>query len=370
MSAPGVKVTYQFQHKTLFLSAELTIDFLRDGGRDLLKETEKYDRNELEIDLSGVTRIDSSGVAFLRYLTREVNQLHKIPVEIVNIPAELLPVMETFAEVDSGKSLIPEHPGLFERIGESAFRFYQDILRDYVYLMADLFYWTFIDLFSRKAHRKGELVNQGVLIGVNAVPIIGLISFMIGLVLALQSAAQLRQFGANVFIADLTVIAMTREMGPLLTAIMIAGRSGSAIASEIATMKVTEEIDALSTMALNPIRYIVVPKMHASILTLPFLTIIADVLGIMGGMTVAYFYLDIQFPVFYNRMVDVLFFKDLFTGFLKSLVFAGLIVQTASYFGFHVTGGAEGVGRSTTSAVVASIFLVILADSALGLIFY
>ena len=163
---------------------------------------------------------------------------------------------------------------------------------------------------------------------------------------------------------------MMREMGPLITAILVAGRSGSAIASEIATMKVTEELDALTTMGLNPIRFIVVPKMHAAICTIPFLTILANILGITGGVVVAYLYLDISPAMFFSRMEAVLYFRDIITGLIKSLIFAAVIVLTGSYFGFQVRGGAEGVGRVTTSAVVIAISIVILADSLLGLIFY
>jgi phospholipid/cholesterol/gamma-HCH transport system permease protein len=260
---------------------------------------------------------------------------------------------------------------MLEKIGAHVFHFINASLRDYIYLLADLSYWSFVDfLKGKKAHRKGEVVNQAVLIGANAVPIIGLISLLIGLVLALQSAAQLRQFGANIFMVDLIVIAMTREMGPLITAIMIAGRSGSAIASEVGTMVITEEVDAIKSMALNPVRYMVVPKMHASVFTLPFLTILADFMGILGGMIVSYYYLDLSVITFYNRMSTVLFSNDIFIGTFKSVIFAIIIVQTGSYYGFHVKGGPEAVGRNTTAAVVTSIFLVILADSMIGLIFY
>jgi phospholipid/cholesterol/gamma-HCH transport system permease protein len=207
-------------------------------------------------------------------------------------------------------------------------------------------------------------------IGVNAVYIVGAMSFIIGLVLALQSAAQLRNFGANIFIVDLTVIAMMREMGPLITAILVAGRSGSSIAAEVATMKVTSELDALKTMALNPIRFVIIPKMYGSFVTMPFLTIIADVLGILGGMLIAYFYLDITPVVFINRMGESLYNRDILIGIFKSLIFAGLIVLTGSFFGLRVTEGAEGVGKVTTLAVVVAIALVIVADSILGLIFY
>ena len=135
-------------------------------------------------------------------------------------------------------------------------------------------------------------------------------------------------------------------------------------------MKVTSELDALTTMALNPIRFVIVPKMHGALFTIPLLTILADVFGIIGGMVVAYFYLDIAPLVFYNRMGESLFIRDILTGFIKSFVFASLVVSTGSYFGYQVKEGAEGVGKVTTLAVVVAISLVIIADSILGLIFY
>jgi phospholipid/cholesterol/gamma-HCH transport system permease protein len=166
------------------------------------------------------------------------------------------------------------------------------------------------------------------------------------------------------------VIAMMREMGPLITAIILAGRSGSAIAAEISTMKVTSELDALETMALNPVRFVTVPKMHGGLVTVPFLTILADVMGIIGGLLVAYTYLDITPTVFINRMGDALKNRDIIIGIFKSLVFISIVVLTGSFFGFQVKRGAEGVGKMTTKAVVVAITLVIIADSILGLIFY
>jgi phospholipid/cholesterol/gamma-HCH transport system permease protein len=279
-------------------------------------------------------------------------------------------IIDTFSAKESPKDDTIERTGLFERIGRKSYEFQKNYIMDYIFLMADLAFWTVGGLINKKAQRKGEVVNQAISIGVNAFPLIALISFLIGLVLALQSAAQLRQFGANIFIVDLVVIAMAAEMGPLLTAVMIAGRSGSAIASEIASMKVAEELDALTTMGINPVQYLVAPKMQASIFTLPFLTMISNIFGIFGGMVVAYFYLDISFASFYFRMTDALLARDIMTGIIKSLVFAGIIVQTSAFYGLHVEGGAVGVGKFTTKAVVTSIFFVIIADSALGLLFY
>jgi phospholipid/cholesterol/gamma-HCH transport system permease protein len=165
-------------------------------------------------------------------------------------------------------------------------------------------------------------------------------------------------------------MAMMSQMGPLITAILVAGRSGSAIAAEIATMKVTSELDALQTMGLDPVRFVVVPKFYAALLTLPFLVIISSLAGIVGGAVAGYVYLDITAEVFINRMINVMSNKYLITGFIKSQVYASLVVLTGSYFGFMVDRGAEGVGKATTAAVVVTISLVIIADSIMGLLFY
>ncbi len=159
-------------------------------------------------------------------------------------------------------------------------------------------------------------------------------------------------------------------MGPLITAILVAGRSGSAIAAEIATMKVTAELDALKTMGLNPNRFVVVPKLYACMLTMPFLIVFANVAGIFGGGVAANIYLDITPEIFINRMMDIARNKELWIALVKSQVYAALIVLTGSFYGFRVERGAEGVGKVTTMAVVASITLVILADSIIGVIFY
>jgi len=369
-SSQYTSIDYRIEGNVLHLLQSLTIieiDLDRDA---LLRLLMTYKEEVLQIDLSHLNVIDSTGVAYLQHIAHIFKEKNQI-VELVNIPEKIQKNIETFSASLPKKQDQSEKENIFEKIGDHSYHFFNIVLRNYIYLMADLLYWSVVDFFTKeKSHRKGEVINQSVLIGVNAVPIIGLISLLIGFVLALQSAAQLRQFGANIFMVDLIVIAMTREMGPLITAIMIAGRSGSAIASEVGTMVITEEVDALKSMALDPVRYVVVPKMHASVFTLPFLTILADFMGIIGGMIVSYFYLDLSIMTFYNRMSTALFSKDIFIGALKSIIFAIIIVQTGSYYGFHVKGGSEAVGRYTTAAVVTSIFLVILADSILGLIFY
>lgn len=361
--------SYKLENDILYFEQHFILQTVDEYLPRLLLLIQRYSRKNLQFDLSRLGQIDSAGVVALHHLQQQAGQKN-IRVEIVEASSEIQKTIEAFSLLEDKDDLQEKIPALWDRFGEKAYRFFSTDIPEFFFLLADITYWTFMDLFRSRAHRKGEFVNQSVLIGVNALPIVALISFLIGLVLALQSAQQLRQFGANMFVVDLLVIAMTREMGPLLTAIMIAGRSGSAITSEIATMSVTEEIDALKTMALSPLRYIVIPKMYASLFTLPLLTIFADICGILGGMLIGNIYLDLSINIFYNRTVEVLYLQDIITGIIKSNVFAGIIVVTGSFYGFRVKGGSEEVGRATTQAVVTAIFLVILADSILGLIFY
>jgi phospholipid/cholesterol/gamma-HCH transport system permease protein len=237
-------------------------------------------------------------------------------------------------------------------------------------LILDSLYWTFVAPFAGKGLRVGNTFEEMVKVGVNAVPIVALISFSIGLIVAMQSAYQLQHFGAMIFTADLVAVAQTRELGPLMTAIVVAGRSGSGIAAEIGTMKVGEEIDALRSMGFNPVKFLVVPKLLALAIMVPCLNLLADLIGIGGGILMGVVNLDLGFARYLNRTLDALAMKDIITGLIKSVVFAQLIGITGCYMGFIVEGGAEGVGRRTTQSVVVSIFLIILADAVFTALFY
>ncbi len=240
-----------------------------------------------------------------------------------------------------------------------------------VALTKNALYWTFVAPVKGKGGvRWKATINQMVLIGYNAIPIVATICFFVGLIMAMQAAYQLERFGASIYVADLVGVSMTRELGPLLTAIIVAGRSGSAIAAEIGTMKVNEEIDALQTMGFNPVRFLVVPKLLALLVVLPCLVLIADLVGILGGFFLAIFNLDISFIRYFNQTAEALVMKDLITGLVKTFFFATIIAQVGSYQGLIVEGGAEGVGKSTTSSVVTSIFLIIIADLITTMIFY
>jgi phospholipid/cholesterol/gamma-HCH transport system permease protein len=205
--------------------------------------------------------------------------------------------------------------------------------------------------------------------GFDALPITGLLVFLMGIVIAYQGATQLRRYGANIFVADLVGLAMLRELSPLLTAIIVAGRSGSAYAAQIGTMKVTEEVDALRTVGIPPLDQLVLPKLAALTIALPLLTVYADILGVAGGMVMARSELDVGFPDFMDRLQRALYLSDFLVGIGKAPVFAAIISVIGCFQGFQVAGDAESVGRRTTVSVVQSIFLVIVADALFSVIF-
>ena len=205
--------------------------------------------------------------------------------------------------------------------------------------------------------------------GFDALPIVGLLSFLMGVVIAYQGADQLQRFGANIFIVDLVSLSMLRELSPLMTAIIVAGRSGSAYAAQIGTMKVTEEIDALRTIGIGPIELLVLPKMLALIIALPLLTLYADITGVLGGMIMASSKLGVSFDVFLDRIGNAVSLSSFLTGIGKAPVFAAIISFVGCFQGFQVGGSADSVGRQTTVSVVQSIFLVILADALFSVVF-
>ena len=205
--------------------------------------------------------------------------------------------------------------------------------------------------------------------GFDALPIVGLLSFLLGIVVAYQGADQLRQYGANIFVADLVGLSMLREFAPLITAIIIAGRSGSAYAAQIGTMAVTEEIDAMRTLGIPPLELLVLPKILALLIALPLLTVFADVLGVTGGMIMAHAQLDVGYGEFLDRFVKAVSVTAYLIGICKAPVFAAIIAVVGCFQGFRTKGGADSVGRQTTRAVVQSTFLVIVADAVFSVAF-
>jgi phospholipid/cholesterol/gamma-HCH transport system permease protein len=237
-------------------------------------------------------------------------------------------------------------------------------------LIVDTLNWTFVQPLRGKGLRVRSAVLHFVQFGVNSLPIVGLISFLIGAIMAMQSAYQLARFGATQYIANLVGVAAIRELAPLMTAILLAGRSGSAITAEIGTMKVAEEIDALEVMGINPTKFLVIPKFLAMLFAIPCLTVLATFIMILGGYALSVGVLHVDSGVYLSNTGHALSMKDFATGFTKSVFFAVVICLVGVYRGFQVEGGAEGVGRMTTSSVVTSIFLIIIVDLVFTALFF
>ncbi|MBI94472.1 MAG: ABC transporter [Gemmatimonadaceae bacterium] len=368
----------------LRVSGALTVASVADADAELRRLLLTNPVSDLRIDLSTVDRIDTGGAVWVRRLPVVAATLGR-QIEVGHLPESLLGFYEAVAkastevvvesESESGaeaqepKQIEETAEDLLGRVGDRAFRDVSAALQ-FLYVMSDLTWATFTSLFQQRGMRRGSFVEQASIIGAQGLTIVTLVLFLVGGVSTLQAAAQLRQFGANVLVADLLAIGITRELGPLMTAIMIAGRSGSAFAAEIATMKFTEEIDALRTMAIDPLKLVAVPKMWAMLLSVPLLTIMADFVGLLGGTVTGVLSLDISPATFFNRATNALLLKDIITGLIKSLSFAWVITIISVFRGLQFRGGAAGVGNATTSAVVSSIFAIIVLDLTWGLIFY
>ncbi len=235
--------------------------------------------------------------------------------------------------------------------------------------IAGLFLATMKSLFTSSL-RWRETLEQMQKVGVKSLPLVFLTAIFTGMVLALQSAYQLKKFSALQFTADLVSLSITRELGPVLTAMVVAGRVGAGMTAELGTMKVTEQIDALKSLASDPVRYLVVPRVVACFFMLFILTVYADFIGIVGGYIVSVFKLGIASDQYINRLFVALFPKDVFTGLIKAFVF-GLVISTVGcYFGFKARGGAEGVGLATTLSVVVSLITIIALDCFFTAVFY
>jgi len=221
-----------------------------------------------------------------------------------------------------------------------------------------------------KRGRWRTAISQMATVGVDALPTVAVMSLCAGFILAMQAGAELRSFGALQYVMDTVAIGFTRELGPLLTAFVVGGRSGSAFSAEIGTMVVTSEIDALRTMAVDPNEFVLAPKFVATIITVPCLTVMSNAFGMLAGWGFMFISSKTTLPMFLRYCAESIELRDVFTGVLKSLVFATIIVNVGCMEGFRTRGGPDAVGRSATSAVVKSTFLIILADVFFTAIFY
>jgi phospholipid/cholesterol/gamma-HCH transport system permease protein len=282
-------------------------------------------------------------------------------------------VQQAFTGLDASMlndgTILAEDLSPVEEVGEQTLEL-MNAARRLLDLIGELAYWLVIAPWRGKGMKWDRTLEQITKIGIEGIPIVTFLSFLIGAVLALNSASQLRQFGAAIYIANLVGVSMTREMAPLITAIIVSGRSGAAITAELGTMVVSEEVDAMRTMALSPGRFLLLPRVLGLLCAVPCLTMLSNLAGIFGGYWVGVILLGLGSRNYLQQTAQALLISDLVTGMVKSVVFAFLIGLVSCYRGLYVQGGAEGVGTNTTASVVTSIVLCILADAVFTTIFF
>lgn len=324
--------------------------------------------NDLVFDCSAVSSLDTVG-AWLLHRTMQTLQQRGKNIRLDGLRPEFDALLQLVASRSAHAEPAPsQKTGLLEHIGRRVWR-NLEALPDMLAFVGESAVALLRSLAQPRRIRWRAILYNLQSAGFEAMPIVGLLTFLMGVVISYQGSDQLQRFGADIFIVDLVGLSMVRELAPLLTAIIIAGRSGSAYAAQIGTMKITEEIDALRTIGIGAQELLVLPKMLALIIALPLLTVFADMAGIFGGMVMAYSRLDISFIVFLNRLDDAVSLSSFLVGIAKAPVFAAIIALTGCFQGFRVGGSADSVGQQTTVSVVQSIFLVILADALFSIVF-
>jgi phospholipid/cholesterol/gamma-HCH transport system permease protein len=326
------------------------------------------DRRRVCFDLSKVETLDGGATGLLLALKHDLDAAG-IPAEIIGAHDGVQRMLDLYGGHPPRPSLRspPTHIGILDQIGRDALSLFAE--------SRSLDYLGDVALATTAAVRNPGSINWPDVwrvmerAGADAVPIVALLTFLVGLVTGFQAAIQLKQFGANIFVADLVALSITRELGPLMTAIIVAGRSGAAFAAELGTMRVSEEVDALVTLGLDPYRFLVLPRVLALLVVTPLLTFLADLCGILGGLLVALITLDLTASSFLRETRSALELWDIGSGLVKSVAFGLVLALIACQRGLATKGGAEGVGRAATSAVVTSLFALVLMDALFTILF-
>ena len=321
------------------------------------------------VDASGIEYCDGSGIAWLVHL-RQQQAARGAQFEIRGLHARF---QELLNDAVTGAALMSSVPvavsrSFTEQIGRAVCDIFVDLAR-VISFVGELFVAMIYATHHPRRVRWRDTLKIAEALGVDALPIIMLIGFLMGLIMAFQAAVPLGQFGAQIFVANLIGLAILRELGPLMTAIVLAGRSGSAFAAELGTMKVREEIDALRTMGLEPVRFLVVPRVIAAMVMTPLLTVFADLVGLMGGSVVL---LSLGFPLitFFHQLQSAVSYGSPVGGLVKSFCFGILVAAIGCLRGLQTRSSASAVGESTTSAVVSAIILIVVTDGIFSVIYY
>ena len=368
MSSNALHIETRENSVELIFCAELTLYSLSEYAKitqKLLLSDIKY----VKINLESLTFLDTAGALYIWGLISEFNQ-KKIPHTLLCNESRFLETL-TLVQKESEKSApIPKIKmhSPFEKLGEGFVAYFLGFIT-FMAFLGQIVFTKLYYLRSFKNIRFKEIAFEINESSIKALGIIALTSFLIGLVVAYQSAYQLKLYGANIFIVDMLGLSILRELAPLMTAIVIAGRSGSAFSAQIGAMKITQELDAMRTMGFDPYVFLVMPRILALMLMMPFLIFVADVMGILGGAIVASIDLGISIDLFIERFNEVIAAKHFFVGLIKGPFFAFLIASIAIYRGLRVKDDTQSIGFNTTKSVVESIFAVIVCDAIFSILF-
>ncbi|MEA1915480.1 MAG: MlaE family lipid ABC transporter permease subunit [Campylobacterota bacterium] len=329
--------------------------------------THKIKNKHLSLDFAKLEDIDSAGMIFVHHTIAQLkNQQCTISVE--NISDKVQKLYEFYHDKVHEQNIpLVSNANIFYRMGKQTIVLLKSSLNFLNFLGHTTFFFLYAVLHPAKIRYKA-IVQQVQATGVNALGIIGLTVFLVGLVLAYQGAEQLQKFGANIFIVEMISMSLFRELAPMITAIVIAGRSASAFTAQIGTMKITEEIDAMRTMGFEPSIFLVMPRIIGLMIAMPLLVFVADFLGLAGGMVVAHYQLDISYAEFIHRMYLEVDIKHFIIGIAKAPVFGLIIALIGCYRGFQVSGSTASIGRFTTISVVNAIFWVIAINALISVL--
>ncbi|MCF6246155.1 MAG: MlaE family lipid ABC transporter permease subunit [Desulfobacula sp.] len=322
------------------------------------------------LDLENIDYMDTAGAAFLCHLETHFADQGVANIRLKNIKPDHLQLLETLKKIKEKAALNIHVPQLsyIERKGKQFEQSLADT-KEFITCTGQIT-WAMLQSFRHPGKiRWADTFAVAERSGVDALPIVALISFIVGLVMAFQAAIPMRMFGAELYVANLIGISMVRELGPLMTAIVLAGRSSSAFAAEIGTMRINEEIDALSVMGLDPVRFLIVPKIIATTFITPLLTIFSNLMGMLGGALVI---TSMGYPIvsYYNQIASFVEWNDFAGGLVKCFVFGMLIAATGCIRGYQTSSGPSAVGESTTRAVVTGIVLIAVFDGIFSIIYY
>ncbi|MCS6809417.1 MAG: ABC transporter permease [Bacteroidota bacterium] len=361
--------TYCRIHLSQFVLSQSAV--LEQALAHLCAQIDTAQHKHLAIDYAAIQEYDSYLVVWLSALQRFCRE-HHITVDVQNMTTDMREFTALLGQaVLHSAQPSPEEPSwhrFIEALGNATLQVWTDV-RFFIEFLGEFCLTLVRSVYAPRSIRWADFPVHVTKAGVSAVPIVSLVGFLIGVIVAYQGAMQLVQFGAEIYLADMVAIALARELAPLMTAIIVAGRSGAAFAAEIGTMKVAEELDALITMGFHPMRFLVLPRVAAVTCVIPILALFALLAGICGGLIIGTSTLELSMSGYLNETKYALTLAHLFSGLMKSIVFGAAIALIGCMRGFQVEGGADSVGHFTTSSVVSGIVVIILLDAVFTVIF-